>query len=653
MHQRIVPQMHRLELARWMCHALRAVAGAGIVGAMALAAPVARAESETESDLPVLLLVQERTRAGNSQLDELSFRIKTTLRESITHSGRFQVHTFIPGDSVIKRALNEHLIAADDLAEPHKIEGLQRIAKAIGAKFILKYSTTLDKVEARTDLKFMDNPNQADWMVNADEHVTVPVLIGKKRLKPDDIVNLTVDAITARIGIPTHLAADLRIMPGSRIFEADGSSKKYIPEKTAKTTPKPPAADSTGVPPTPPDTRASTKTAKVVQNPTKQEKPARSASVDKPTRIASTQKPDPLKTAADPQRSPLDAVGNDQRARPVFTNEADPARSLPIQPSVAPPPVVPKADFVGQAARYRQTGDFSSAVVALRKAVNDKPHDIDLRRQLIQAYQSRQMPEAAHGEALRALRMDAGNANLYRLYGEVLIAEGDSAGAMLAFQDGIKFDPTDIGCQVALGDALLNENHFVQALDAYSAASKSDPKSPLPHRRMARALAAKAATDTDQYQASIAEIRTARELTPTTDTTSYQDDYMAIMRTVEARIREMLEELQAANQARVQTKLTQPELLRHAADIKERSAALADYLDKVPPAIGHDVTQAHYVQANALLSQSVGFFKDLIQKGDDRFADSMKSGQVQSQRELVIAGQRLTGTKANDKPRTR
>jgi hypothetical protein len=113
----------------------------------------------------------------------------------------------------------------------------------------------------------------------------------------------------------------------------------------------------------------------------------------------------------------------------------------------------------------------------------------------------------------------------------------------------------------------------------------------------------------------------------------------------------MLEELQSAYQARVQAKRTDVELLRLIADMKQRSLALGDYLDKLPAATGHDVTQAHFAQSNALLIQAVGFFKDLIDKGDDRFADALKSGQVQAQRELTTASQRLSGTKKTDKSR--
>ncbi|HLJ54588.1 MAG TPA: hypothetical protein VKT77_06065, partial [Chthonomonadaceae bacterium] len=450
--------------------------------------------------------------------------------------------------------------------------------------------------------------------------------------------------ITARVGVPTQLAASLRIKPGSRVFSADApNGRKVEKDGTVKSGPKRPPTDHGA------DRSAATPGAPAITKPSPQSDTAVSANA-KPGRPAGKGKGDPSTTTL--SGGPATPGGQAaQRGKPVFTDAAEPVRGAATAPSVAPPPTVPKTDYEAQAARFRQTGDMSGAVVALRKAVNDKPRDIGVRRELIQVYQALQMPEAAHAEALRALRLDANNAALYRLYGEVLAAEGDTTGAMNAFQDGIKIDPSDIGCQIALGDALLAQNHFLQAVDSYTAASKIDPKSPLPHRRMARAFAARAGTDPDQYQASLAEVRSALDLSVPGDTTLYAEDYVAILRIVDGRIRDMLEEIQNAYEARVQLKKSPAELMREIADINQRSDAIATYLAKLAPATGYDVTQAHYVQSNALFSQAVGFFKDLVQTGEERYASSMKSGQVQAQRELAVAGQRLTGTRSNEKTR--
>src|ERR1051325_3413700 len=108
--------------------------------------------AERDNALPTVLLVIEKTRAATPQQDDLNSKLRTTLKDAFTHSGRFQVHPFYPNESVIKRALIEHMIAADDLVEPYKPEGLQRIAKAIGSKSILKVRAALDRTEVRTDM---------------------------------------------------------------------------------------------------------------------------------------------------------------------------------------------------------------------------------------------------------------------------------------------------------------------------------------------------------------------------------------------------------------------------------------------------------------------------------------------------------------------
>jgi len=192
-----------------------------------------------ESSVPTMLLIMERAAPPASTLQEdLALRIKTTVREAINRSGRFQVHTFSAGDAVIKRALNEHLIAADDLAEPHKPESLQRIAHAIGSKFILKLGTVLDKAEVRTAVQYMASANPTDWLVLADEHMAVPFVLGKRRLRPDDIVNVTVDSITEKLGIPTHLAGALRQKPGTRVIGGTQASRQTTPDRQiAKTNP--------------------------------------------------------------------------------------------------------------------------------------------------------------------------------------------------------------------------------------------------------------------------------------------------------------------------------------------------------------------------------------------------------------------------------
>jgi hypothetical protein len=439
--------------------------------ALCTSAPRVQAQTanagQDNSSLPVLLLVLQRPAGASAQRDDLNTTLKTTLREALTASGRYQVHSFLPGESVIKRALNEHVIAVDDLVEPYKPEALQRIAKAVGARFILTFYATLDRNEMRTDMRYHENPNVSDWLVRVDDHITIPATMGRKHLKPGDMVNLTGDAILSRLGLVSHLAAHSPSLESSRIVyqPKNEKQKKDRNQKTRNDKPGSEAdagnakngAESTGElnPGRAAETTGNAAPGKTASPKGKADKPAKN------TQIA--RGPNPKKNSSD---QPI--ARNDASHPPVFTNEADPGHvALPAQPSVAPPPTVSRPDYEAQAIRYRQTGDLASAVSAVRRAINERPHDINLRRKLILIYQAKQMPEAAHAEALRALQLEPNNSALYRLYGEILLAQGDTVGAMQAFREGTRIDPNDIANQVALGDALLADNKPMEAFAAY------------------------------------------------------------------------------------------------------------------------------------------------------------------------------------------
>ena len=65
-------------------------------------------------------------------------------------------------------------------------------------------------------------------------------------------------------------------------------------------------------------------------------------------------------------------------------------------------PAIEAPDYEALAQRYRQVGDLANVILALRHAVDEKPRDLRLRRELIQTYQDRQMADA--GYSLAAVR---------------------------------------------------------------------------------------------------------------------------------------------------------------------------------------------------------------------------------------------------------
>lgn len=610
---------------------------AALIGGAAVADTVSERSSssglERLPDAPTMLLAAETSPPNATPLEkDLRDRLRITLRDAINASGRFQAHSFRPGDSLVRRALNEHLIGADDLVEPFTDEKLQRISKAIGAHCFLHFSLRIDgragAGNAVTTVNAQQLATVSQWIVLTQGDVAVPLTMARRRLKPDDIVNLTIDDLLSRFGIVSHLAGNLHIIPDRTIARGAPRERKPAPEreKPRKALPGDPKVGESGT-----ASEAS---------PT-----AETGDVGVPTRAAPAPNGQKGNRASAAVKGTTDTARFDTK-RPSPPTELDAnAGKLPTQPTVAPPPAPTRPDYEAQAARYRQSGDVTNTVLALRKAVNERPGDSNLRRQLIQAYQTRRMPDMARSEALRALQFDPSNSTLFRLYGEVLMTQGDLQGAMQAFRDGVRANPDDITCQVALGDAYLADNRYPDALAIYTDSAKKEPKSPLPHRRLARAYAARAATDPALYASSAAEMLTAKSLTPDGDTAGYFDDYVPLLRTLEANIRAVMDDLQSANQARVQAARSADVLLRSAADLKQRSLGIADFLDKLPPSSGQALTQAHYAQAAAHLLQSVGFFKELLGRGDDRTVDAMKSAQIQAQRELTEAGRRLSSAR--------
>ena len=200
---------------------------------------------------------------------------------------------------------------------------------------------------------------------------------------------------------------------------------------------------------------------------------------------------------------------------------------------------------------------------------------------------------------------------------------------------------SEIGAQVALADSLLTEGRFEDAIKGYEAAAKTDPNSPLPLRRLARAAAGRATTDPTQYGVSLNYLQKAKALTPAAETEGYLEDYLALMHLIESRLREALGEVQGDLQVQRTEKITASELKRSLADLKDRANALNDYLDKLVPAAGQDLTHAHYQMCGSLLLQAVSLYRDFLNTKDPATESAVRGATVDGLRELTDAAKRL------------
>jgi tetratricopeptide (TPR) repeat protein len=607
------------------------------------AAPAENGDAARD-EMPMVMLVLRRP-AGMpaAKKDDLNTALMEMLRATIRASGKYHAMTFAPDQPFVRRAMLEHQIAAADLVEPVRPETLRNVAHVVGARQILTFGATLDKTAMKTDLQYQDAVGLQDWRILSAEQVSVPTVVGKRRLKQNELVSLTTDAITSRMHIPSHLAENLHLADQVQYLDPGGKVKKSDAQNTtepARTDPEGGRSYEGGTPILHPGTAAPTgsKAGKTEHDASRPSAPDRTGAAGSAPPARANSRSEPQGSRQNVPEAPLD----NRNTGPAFSTDTTPDRVPPNAPPTTNP--VP-TDYEAMAARYRQAGDLANVIVALRRAINERPKDVGLRRQLIQAYQQRGLFDAALSETNRINRINPSEGSVHRLSGDTLMAKGDLAGALKEYQEAVKADPKDGLAKVALGDALLLDNQYTGAIDAYEEAEKTDPRSPLPHRRLARALAGRAASDPTQYAASLAQVKTARSLTPSGDIDTYLDDYTQLMRLMEGRMRDILEELQGAYQAKVQGKRMVDELKSATADMKTRAEAAADYLDKLPPAVGQDVTHAHYQQGAALALQAISLFGDYLEKGDANLADTFQGAMLDARREFSVASKRLNASR--------
>ena len=595
-----------------MCRLIRGtfrwplICAAGLAPSLAIGQAPAVVPSEPEPQIRLLFVAPVPAKPRRGQPDQNRL-IAVTLSDALRD--KFVIVPYDPAQSLIKRALLEHEISAADVVSPDAPEALQRVAHAVGADFILHFTTSEHTDSLSTEVQLYKQATKSQWVTSFADTIVTRIASGKRRMKPAETADVVVDAVAHRLGIQTHLAPNL---PAPTPAEKTGT-----PAHTVET---PRSAPTDEIPSTPP-----------VTPPKRQKRTPRGRQQSDP-QIPATHTTAPGRPTAGPENPP-----------PTSPPPANPP------PAVAPQQVLPPAprvDYTIEAARYRQSGDFASEIVALRHAVDERPQDVAVRALLAQAYLDRHLPDAAQAEVNRALTLKPDDATLLRLSGDVEMARGNAPGALKAYRDASARNPGDATAQVALGDALLAAGQYQESVSAYQEAARVQERSPLPHRRLARAFAARANVDTAQYAASVAEIEKARSLSPRSVLDGYQADYAVIMNLMESRFRNMLDTLQAAYQGQVTGKRTTSELKRATEELSGRAQAAADYLDRLPAATGQERTHLQYQQAAAFVAQAISLYQEFLAESDTLLQQEMESARLDGARALDAAARSLVGSHA-------
>ena len=272
----------------------------------------------------------------------------------------------------------------------------------------------------------------------------------------------------------------------------------------------------------------------------------------------------------------------------------------PEKPVVKPNPqqgiTVSASELLAE--RYRRAGDLANLILALRRAVNDKPHDAKLRRDLARAYLERGWHASARDEASRAIAVSPMTPSLHRLMGDIALAAGDPEGAVAAYQNAVKLNGKDVASYISLGDAYMGLTRADEAQKAYAAAVTADTSSPIPHRRLARSYALKG-----DFETSAREMDLAKALGASDDPTSQSGDFVEILGMAESTLRMAITRQTAIRVALTNGSKTREQCFADASEQKKRVEKLATFLEGVqaPPQLAR--VTALYAQAAGLAAQ--------------------------------------------------
>ncbi len=323
----------------------------------------------------------------------------------------------------------------------------------------------------------------------------------------------------------------------------------------------------------------------------------------------------------------------------------EPARNSETLPPTRPPDTQPKPDPPANTPsatmilidRFRKQGDTANLILSLRQAINEKPREARLRRELIQAYQERGWDAAARDEASRAVAIVPDDPILRRLLGDGFLASGDMESAIREYQEAIRLNEKDAASHVALGNAYWQSARLEDALRSYAAGAQADPKSPLPHRRLGRIHALRG-----RFAEALAAMKTAKELSTPETMPDYAAETADLMTTLEGSLLDSIAKMQKARKDLLSGTRTREELYREISGEKRRVLEIADFLNDLPAAPGgYAQAQALYAQAAALIAQAADAALSHLEtrsESDDREATLQR---LEAGKQIAEASRRL------------
>lgn len=317
-----------------------------------------------------------------------------------------------------------------------------------------------------------------------------------------------------------------------------------------------------------------------------------------------------------------------------------PAAGNPGQPTVSKQPTAASkqsniSTYTLVIDRARRNGDMASLIVALRKAINERPKDVRLRRDLASAYKERGWNDLSKEEASRAVTLAPEDGSVHRLLGDVLLDSGDRPGALREYQEAVRLTPQDPLSHMALGDALVADGHTEEGLKEFQAAAQADDKSPVPHVRIARLSIVRGS-----YADGLVALNTAKSIVGTGDSSPLIADCAAILNVVEATLLETLPRLQQTRAAFSNGTKTREEAFKTVTALRKRIDDLSTFLDAMPD-LGLGQPQALYSQASSLAVQATDKLLEHLETQSTSAAEESNLLRIEANKQIGEASKRL------------
>lgn len=109
---------------------------------------------------------------------------------------------------------------------------------------------------------------------------------------------------------------------------------------------------------------------------------------------------------------------------------------------------------------YRQTGDHEKAMELARAALMRDPQSITALKVMMRSYVDRKQLALAKLVALRAVKIDANDAELHHTVGLILQQEGDADGALLEFKKALEVNANYLPSRILLAQMALEAENY-------------------------------------------------------------------------------------------------------------------------------------------------------------------------------------------------